>query len=298
MLPEPLGNQAFYRVSVLEAGFIQLPLAWYIQDADPRETRIVPSMVFCLQHSVSKHYIVFDLGLRKDTESYPPSIRSLIAKAMPVIVPRSVDESLMQSGVKPRDVKLVILSHLHFDHIGDATSFTNATFVLGEGSDELLINGYPTNSKSDFLKSSVPHERTRVLTREDFETSIGPFPRAHDLFGDGSLYVIDAAGHCKGHINVLARTSSDGSWIYLAGDAAHDVRLLTGEARVGTYIGPDGTRRSRHADLVQTEEHIRRISRLLGISRVQVVIAHDWEWYTHNRNIFASPIPSHVKAKL
>ena len=28
-----------------------------------------------------------------------------------------------------------------------------------------------------------------------FETAVGPFPRAHDLFGDGSVFIVDAPGH-------------------------------------------------------------------------------------------------------
>ena len=47
------------------------------------------------------------------------------------------------------------------------------------------------------------------------------------------LYVVDAGdGHVAGHINVLARTSEDGGWIYLAGDSAHDRRLLTGPLNI------------------------------------------------------------------
>lgn len=181
--------------------------------------------------------------------------------------------------------------------IGDATPFTNTTFVLGEGSEELLHNGYPVTPCSDFLQSSVPPERTRFLAGADFSDSIGPFPRAHDYFGDGSIYIIDAAGHCKGHINVLARTSPDGSWIYLGGDTAHDVRLLTGEKQVAVYTTPDGHIRSRHADKDRAIEHIRRVGLLLKMPNVRVLIAHDWEWYEQHKDGVGF-LPSVIQAKL
>lgn len=57
--------------------------------------------------------------------------------------------------------------------------------------------------------------------------AIGPYPRAMDIFGDGSMYIIDASGHVDGHINILARTSPDGAWILLGADSAHHPDLIT-----------------------------------------------------------------------
>ncbi|OBZ71426.1 N-acyl homoserine lactonase AttM [Grifola frondosa] len=196
---------------------------------------------------------------------------------------QSVDESLKKGGLDPADVKTIILSHLHFDHTGDATAFPNATFVVGEGSAELLEHGFPSNPTSDILQSVVPAERTRFLTAADFNLSIGPFPRAYDYFGDGSLYIVDAMGHLAGHINVLARTSADGSWIYLGGDTAHDVRMLTGEREVAFMIDPAGYMHCAHANKDQAVEHIRRVGMLLDVPKVHVLLAHDWEWYEKNK---------------
>ena len=136
---------------------------------------------------------------------------------------------------------------------------------------------------SDILDSTVPLDRTDFLEEDQFNGSIGPFPRAHDYFGDGSLYIVDAAGHLKGHINILARTSPTGSWIYLGADTAHDVRLLTGEKEVAFMAGPNGKTLCAHANKEEAEEHIRRVGSLLKIPRVHVLLAHDWEWYEENK---------------
>lgn len=116
--------------------------------------------------------------------------------------------------------------------VGDYTPFTKATFITGEESRKLLDDGYPGNPKARILSDSIPRDRTRFLKREDYTTSIANVPHAMDYFEDGSLYIIDAPGHLSGHINVLARTSEDGSWILLGGDTCHDVRLLTGEKQM------------------------------------------------------------------
>ncbi|MFI6865817.1 MBL fold metallo-hydrolase [Nocardia sp. NPDC050406] len=44
------------------------------------------------------------------------------------------------------------------------------------------------------------------------------FTRSHDLFGDGSVVLVDLAGHTPGSIGVLAHTAR--GWVLLAGDAA------------------------------------------------------------------------------
>ncbi|MEC3917627.1 MBL fold metallo-hydrolase [Nocardia sp. CDC160] len=44
------------------------------------------------------------------------------------------------------------------------------------------------------------------------------FTHSHDLFGDGSVVLVDLAGHTPGSVGVLAHT--DRGWVLLAGDAA------------------------------------------------------------------------------
>ena len=61
----------------------------------------------------------------------------------------------------------------------------------------------------------------REVIEVEFNTDleIGDF-RAIDFFKDGSLYLLQAAGHTHDHICALARTSED-KFVFLGGDAAH-----------------------------------------------------------------------------
>lgn len=98
------------------------------------------------------------------------------------------------------------------------------------------------------------------------------------------MYIIDAPGHLLGHINVLARTNATGSWVYLAGDTAHDVRIITGEREVAVALQPDGHVRCIHSDKAAAEEHIRRVRTLLDNPKVLVLLAHDRQWYEDNKD--------------
>lgn len=80
----------------------------------------------------------------------------------------------------------------------------------------------------------------------------------------------------EGHINVLARTSPDGKWVFLAGDSAHDTRILTGEKSMAHFPGSDGKLTCAHVDEEKAVDHIHRITQLP--ENVKVCLAHDPSW--------------------
>ena len=110
------------------------------------------------------------------------------------------------------------------------------------------------------------------------------FPHAIDFFRDGSLYLIDAPGHLQGHTNMLARIGPK-KWIYLAGDACHDRRILTGEVGIATWENEEGKVCCIHSDVDETEKTLERI-RALGLvsEEVEVILAHDVDWVEDKAN--------------
>lgn len=169
--------------------------------------------------------------------------------------------------------------------IGDHTPFTTAQFIIGAGIRERLLVGYPKDERSIILADSVPPvPRTTFLSFDD-AAPVGPFPRAHDLLGDGSLYIVDAHGHMAGHVNVLVRTSADGAWLFLAGDSAHHPGMLAGHKHMFYDAEGKGPVRCVHENREEALRHIVRMRELEreGGGRVKVLLAHDWEWYKENK---------------
>lgn len=114
----------------------------------------------------------------------------------------------------------------------------------------------------------------------------GVLPHTLDLFGDGSLRIVNAPGHLQGHINILVRTSSSPDrYMYLAGDACHDRRLLTGEKEIGEWVDAGGRGCCIHVDREEAEKTIERIRRLEE-GGVEVVFAHNGEWESENQGRF------------
>jgi len=48
----------------------------------------------------------------------------------------------------------------------------------------------------------------------------GPFDKAMDFFGNGSLWIIQAPGHMVGNLCAAARLE-DGHWVLLGSDCSH-----------------------------------------------------------------------------
>lgn len=121
------------------------------------------------------------------------------------------------------------------------------------------------------ISSGLPSGQVRELLPEEFISIPGaePFERAFDYFGDGSLLLVLAEGHTKGHMVALVRTSGGGGRVVLAGDAGHHLRQLQDPGCMGERM---------EQDLGLARE---TISRLKGWEErgVRVFLAHaDYGW--------------------
>jgi glyoxylase-like metal-dependent hydrolase (beta-lactamase superfamily II) len=207
-------------------------------------------------------------------------------------------------------VDIVMLSHVHWDHVGTPSDFPRSRFVVGSGTMHLLSHGAgPLYPAELFNADELPRERTVELppthavdTRMAFENQtdhswkpLSVFPHAIDFFGDGALYVIDAPGHLQGHVNLLARIAPK-KWVYLGGDCCHDPRILSKEKGIALYDDGRGGVRSVHADTdeaARTVERAARLFRMGGVKEdgggdvdVEVVVAHDGGWAAKNASRF------------
>ncbi|KAK1230350.1 hypothetical protein PQX77_006560 [Marasmius sp. AFHP31] len=281
-LPPPAPRQAYCDVSALESGIMDMETSYFLDDAEPGDVVVAPSLSFLLHHSKNGKSFVFDLGLRKDWENYPQAIVRWIRDLFPCNIPQDVAESLEKGGVSPSEVDFVCLSHVHFDHVGDTRPFTKATFLVGGQAQALLASGYPADPDSWFTSDLLPEGRTNFLDMSGWKP-LGPFPRALDFFGDGSLYITDAAGHLPGHINVVVRTSPDGGWLLLGGDSAHHWRLVTGESKIA--VGRPGFAGGcAHLDHQSATENLARMRAFMKLPRTRIILAHDEPWYKANKD--------------
>jgi len=133
------------------------------------------------------------------------------AMTTPNVAPKaSIVDQLAQLNVKPGEIKYVGISHYHGDHIGQVGSFPQATLLIGKGDWDGITSANPpagVNPKpfEHWLKGGGKVE---------------PQANDKDVFGDGTVIVLNTPGHTPGHHSLLVKLRGMGP-VLLAGDLAH-----------------------------------------------------------------------------
>ncbi len=120
----------------------------------------------------------------------------------------------------PQPLDFALPTHAHWDHVCGLLDLPGLPVYLHRVEREWIWSGpvAPVGGVRDSL-------RDRPVTEYELD---GPpvltFTASHDLFGDGTVVLVDLAGHTPGSIGVLAHTRR--GWVLLAGDAAwHNLQI-------------------------------------------------------------------------
>ncbi len=148
-----------------------------------------------------ENYLLWDTGLPGELAG-----TSATSGGYTTSVKTRVVDQLRQIGVSPERVNFVGISHNHFDHIGQAADFTKATLLIGAEDWEASKKNEGTAPRfAPWIKGGAKVE---------------PIARDHDVFGDGSVTILDMPGHTPGHQALLVRLPRTGN-VLLSGDLYH-----------------------------------------------------------------------------
>lgn len=114
----------------------------------------------------------------------------------------ALDVRLRALDIAPRDVDVVLNTHLHFDHAGNNDLFDRATFLVQREHVE-VATGSPTYPNQYW---NLPHLRYELL---DGESEVLP-----------GVETILTPGHAPGHQSVLVRLPQTGP-VVVCGDAVY-----------------------------------------------------------------------------
>src|SRR4051794_19960356 len=116
----------------------------------------------------------------------------------------AVTEQLRARGVDPMDVRIVVMTHLHYDHAGAVAELPQATFVVDADEWAAARSG---GFRSGYAPKLIDHAYDwREIDFDDPRvTSFASFGRTVDLFGDGSMRLLSTPGPARAHVPVLLR---------------------------------------------------------------------------------------------
>jgi glyoxylase-like metal-dependent hydrolase (beta-lactamase superfamily II) len=141
---------------------------------------------------------------------------------------QEIGPQLHALGIAPRDVRKVVLTHLHTDHAGGLHHFPGVEILVSR--DEIKaaaglggrVNGYPNKRwPSWFTPAPVPFG----------PGAYGPFPVSASLTKTGDVVAVPLPGHTPGHIGVVVEEGD--RRVLIAGDASYTQELMLRRAVVG-----------------------------------------------------------------
>jgi glyoxylase-like metal-dependent hydrolase (beta-lactamase superfamily II) len=206
------------KLYITSSGDLNLDQGWLTAMTNHGNNIDVPVPMYIIDHPDG--LVVFDTGMNiavvpdNGAEYWGP-----VAGAFRPTMSREqgIDRQLQRIGKSVSDVRYVIHSHLHLDHAGNISMFPNATHIIRKA--ELQNAWWPER----FQRAAYVMDDFKST----YQLNIIELTRDLDLFGDGSVELIDTKGHTKGHQSLIVRLPNNGTMI-LASDAAYMAENLQG----------------------------------------------------------------------
>ena len=175
-------------------------------------------------------YLLWDTGMPAALVAQPE-----VNPVMTVTLHARIVDQLARIGVRPEQVTMVGISHYHGDHTGQARDFPHARLLMGAAdlAPWLSGGGQVTEVEGDL-----------------------------DVFGDGSVVMLNLPGHTPGHHALLLRLASGP--VMLSGDTYHFAEQVAHRG-----VPPFNTNR---AESLASMDRFDRLARNL---HARVIIQHE-----------------------
>ena len=229
---------------------------------DKEWTEWLPIYAWAIEHD--EGVILVDTGetSRVHQRGYFPGWHPFYRRATKFSVhpDEEIGPQLKELGISPRDVRQVVLTHLHTDHAGGLVHLTNALSWVSEHEFQ-RASGFGGK-----IQGYLPH-RWPKWWQPSFirfgDPAVGPFANSMSLTKEGDVLIIPTPGHTPHHVSVVVCGSPS---LFLAGDTSYNQELLI----------------AGKVDGVSPDEDVARqtLSRIVALSKEKPIVylpSHDPE---------------------
>jgi N-acyl homoserine lactone hydrolase len=221
-------------------GLDNAPLGWFSDTfAYEGETRRLTDSCYLIRNG--NRYLLWDTGFGAAEAGRADPFPGLIRGPL-------LTEQLRRIRVRPEQVTFLGISHIHEDHIGGARQFPRATLLIGTEDLEDARTGDTSRHFAPWLTGGA---------------TVEAIDGDKDVFGDGSVVMLDLPGHTRGHHALLVRLPGRGP-ILLSGDQFHFIENMASN-------GVPSFNQNR-ANTLASSDRFRAIQRNLNAT---VIIQHE-----------------------
>lgn len=196
--------------------------------------------------------LIWDTGLPEAIADMPNGISPPGFPAQ-MTVPVKLSAQLAELNLTPADIEFVSFSHMHSDHTGNGNLFAHSTWIADVDERTRMFDAEHRADPTDFNNyNQLENAQTRLIEGDG----------DYDVFGDGSVTIIQAPGHTPGHTVLLVRLPNAGP-ILLTGDMWH-----LAESRERRTVPRFNT------DRAQTLASMGKVERIAAETHARVVRQH------------------------
>lgn len=229
------------------------------KDAPAITNQIIKLPVMAFLIDTGNGYILYDTGNHPDAMKghWPPTISNVYPLTQKT--EERLENQLALCGVKPEDVKTVVLSHMHMDHAGNIELFPHADVYVPKADFAqamIAVHSTPDPLKHGaYIKSEMEVPvRQYHMVEDDFELAPG-------------VEVINLPGHTPGLLGLVVHLDS-GTYI-LPQDSVYTSEIY----------GPPVKMSGLLYDSIAFTKSIEKVRRLEKKYNAKVIYAHDWEFF-------------------
>jgi 4-pyridoxolactonase len=246
------------RVYILDGGSLVIDrsqMLWHIDVGTP-----VRFPVYSVLIDHPDGLIMYDSGYDLD------HVNRVLPFEQPEQTPeQSLPAQIASCGFDPEQVRYVVNSHFHFDHVGGNRFLTGATTII---------------SKDELRHAKVP-EPFEHLGYSDLSFDF-PGVKYEQVTGDveiaDGVWLFETPGHTAGHYSMLVEMG-EGPAMLFCGDAAYSHENLQREIIAGFHLDP-----------TESVLSIRRLKRLAREHEAQLYPSHEmaaFQSWKHAPNYYA-----------
>jgi glyoxylase-like metal-dependent hydrolase (beta-lactamase superfamily II) len=201
--PQPYRGVAGLRAHLFVTAHLELPEAFLSQGGSWMRRVQVPVQVLAVQHP-REGVILIDSGVSERTpreQVWPHPLPLIEAAPVQVALAEPLTEQLKRAGMRPQAVRWIVQTNLRAVRTGYLDAFPEARVVASRAEGDFALRGERPGYATEALRA------VRNWHWVDFARAqpLATFPSSEDLFGDGSVWLVEARGVTPGSVAVVVR---------------------------------------------------------------------------------------------